>query len=54
MTPEEHELLVDLNRVCDQAPLFILEFATGDLPVEAEQAYAFWQSQLPMPRPEQR
>jgi len=41
MPPDEHELLTDFKRVCEQAPLFVLEFTTGGLSVEAEEAYAF-------------
>ena len=34
MSPDEHELLADLTRVCEHASLFVLEFT-------AEEAFAF-------------
>lgn len=40
MTPDERELLCDLKRVCNHAPGFALELMAGNLPVEAEIAYA--------------
>lgn len=40
MTPDERDLLTDLKRACDQAPGFVLEFLSGDMPVDAEEAYA--------------
>jgi len=41
MSPDEHELLADLTRVCEHASLFVLEFTAGELSVEAEEACAF-------------
>jgi hypothetical protein len=37
---DERELLTDLMRVCNQAPDFALEFMTGTMPIEAEEAFA--------------
>lgn len=41
MTPDEQQLVTDLKRVLSQVPQFVLEFTAGDLPVEAEKAYAY-------------
>jgi hypothetical protein len=40
MTPDECELLCDLKRVCNHAPEFALDLMAGNLPVDAEIAYA--------------
>ena len=40
MTRDEGELLGDLEWVCEQARLFAAEFQTGDLSIDAEEAYA--------------
>jgi hypothetical protein len=40
-TSEERELLADLKRVCEQRALFVLEFETGQLSAEAEEAYGW-------------
>lgn len=40
MTPDERELLCDLKRVCNHAAEFALKFMAGNLPIDAEIAYA--------------
>lgn len=40
MIREDRELLVDLSRVCKQAPQFALEFMGGEIPIAAQEAYA--------------
>jgi hypothetical protein len=40
MIREDRELLVDLSRVCTQAPQFALEFMGREIPIEAQEAYA--------------
>lgn len=40
MTREEIELMCHLKRVCNQIPDFALEFMSGDMPAEAEIAFA--------------
>jgi len=41
MLRDERELLADLKRACNQAGPFVLEFIAGELPIEAEEAYAY-------------
>jgi len=41
MTADECELLDDIDRVCRQAGLFMLEFRLGHLTAVYEEAYAF-------------
>ena len=41
MLREDRELLADLKRVCNQAGAFALDFMTGQLSIEAEEAYAY-------------
>ena len=40
MLREERKLLLDLKRICEQVPNFALEFMGGDMPPEAEVAFA--------------
>jgi len=40
MIREDRELLVDLSRVCKQAPQFALEFMGSEIPIAAQEVYA--------------
>jgi len=40
MIREDRELLVELSRVCKQAPQFALEFMGREVPIKTQEAYA--------------